>query len=49
MDNKFLECIAQHKPSSAQDMKYKYSRQRDPILWTKSPIIQKWVNDDFRR
>jgi hypothetical protein len=48
MDNKFIECIAQDR-FRCIELKYKYSKMRDPITWTKCPIIQKWIHDDYGR
>ena len=45
MDNKFSQCIIEEK-LNVDSMKYIYSRQRDPILWTKSPIIRMWIMSD---
>ncbi len=48
MDNKFATFITKDK-SITENVKYRYTKLRDPILWTKSPIIRKWLYDDYGR
>jgi hypothetical protein len=47
MDNKFAGFIKDK--SIIENVKYTYTKLRDPILWTKSPIIRKWIYDDYAR